>query len=174
MLESACCFDQLNAPILATIELMVRQIQSVEEKWKDRCARSQDRGDVDPHLHLCMGLRAGVGSRGGLCICPAPSEHIAKQLQKDAAASKERRRAREEPQLAIPKTGANPGQPHLGQLLVGCGVLRRALGSFPARVGGAGLSRRGHDGLSTSHYLSFLRRPSRHEAAVVGSGGAPA
>ena len=109
MLESAVCFDQLNAPNLATIELMVRQIQIVEEKWKERFAGAQDLGDVDSNLHLYMGLGAGVGSRAALCICPALSEHISKELQKEAAVSKERRKAREERQLAKPKKGANPG-----------------------------------------------------------------
>ena len=69
---------------------------------------AQDLGDVDSNLHLYMGLGAGVGSRAALCICPALSEHIAKELQKEAAVSKERRKAREERQLAKPKRG--PGQ----------------------------------------------------------------
>ena len=109
MLETACTYDQVNACNLGCMELMVRQIQVVEERWKDRFLGSRDDNDMDQNMHLYMGLGAGVGARCALCICPLLSDHISKELAKEASVSKERRKAREERQLAKPKGKSKPG-----------------------------------------------------------------
>eukprot|EP00973_Karenia_brevis_P046342 6426303-Karenia_brevis.AAC.1 len=36
LLEIMCCYDQLNAASLASGEVAARQVQMVEDKWKDR------------------------------------------------------------------------------------------------------------------------------------------
>ena len=50
-----------------------------------------------------------AGARGELCICPLLSEWIAKELQKESAVMKERRKAGEERVLARPKKGGKGG-----------------------------------------------------------------
>ena len=48
----------------------------------------------------------GTGTRGNLCICPAPKAHVAEEFKAITAVSKERRKAREERALIkAPKKG---------------------------------------------------------------------
>ena len=102
-LERGICCDQVNAANLSCMELVVRQLQVVEEKWKDRYLGGGEQSELDQSVHLYLGLGAGVGARAALCICPLLSDHIAGEFRKEAAISKERRKAREERQLAKPK-----------------------------------------------------------------------
>lgn len=99
VLETMVVYDQLAVTNLAAAEQIARQLQLVEEKWKDRFSH----GEVsDEHSHLYMGAQLGH-----ICVCPTLQAHIALELQKESAVSKERRKAREERQLAKPKKGPN-------------------------------------------------------------------
>ena len=93
------CFDQLQVGSLAAAEFCARQIQLVEEKYRDR-------GVPKDSLELVSeseaALFSGSRSRTTICVCPALSEWIAEEMRKEAAVMKERRKAREERNLAKP------------------------------------------------------------------------
>ena len=101
ILETAMCYDQLNGPALASMELVCRQIQCVEERYKDKFQG----GDVAGTGSLEHHLMAGIQSRSQLCICPALNDWLAEEIRKQTAVDKERRKAREERTLARPSGG---------------------------------------------------------------------
>ena len=109
-LETFMCFDQLNNPNIAGIELLCRQVQlqeervheqvltqqyKIEEKGKSKkeiaASSSAAQGQIESRLYLGMSR-----SKANLCICPALSEWISEQMKAEAAVAKERRKAREE------------------------------------------------------------------------------
>jgi len=102
-LEALCCYDQINAPNLASAEHLCRQLQLVEERYKDRRPGSFEGHDAEADFHLY----AGSETRGILRVAPALSKWVAEQLQCEAAVAKERRKACEERALARPKKGPN-------------------------------------------------------------------
>ena len=63
--------------------------------------RGQHRFESDAGLAANENLMIGMThGRGHICACPALRDHVAAQLQKEAAIRKERRKAREERALA--------------------------------------------------------------------------
>lgn len=105
-LQVLACFDQLNLYNLAGAEVVARRLQMVEEKYKDRILSSM--GEAEPsEQHLFSGTQ---GTRANLCICPALQSWIAEEMGKESAILKERRKAREERQLARPKQNAKGGR----------------------------------------------------------------
>ena len=91
ILETAVCYDQLDMPALASMELLVRQIQIIEERFKDRFMQSSSSSqDFDRHL------MSGNTSRTQICVCPELIDWLAKESSKTTAIDKERRKAREE------------------------------------------------------------------------------
>ena len=104
LLEVMCCYDQLNVGNLACAELVCRQLQLTEERWRERFT-SADSADSESNLHLYL----GGASRGNLCISPMLQEWIADELRKESAVSKERRKAREERALIKPKSKGKKG-----------------------------------------------------------------
>jgi len=101
ILETAMCYDQLNCPALASLELICRQIQCIEERYKDKFQG----GDVASSGSLEHHLMAGIQSRSQLCICPALNDWLADEIRKQTAVDKERRKAREERTLSRPDRG---------------------------------------------------------------------
>ena len=95
MLETAVCYDQLDVPSIAVAELMVRQIQTIEERLKDKFTNNDDHG-------IEYSLMTGLPSCATLCICPALSAFVATEAAKETAVLKERRKAREERALVRP------------------------------------------------------------------------
>ena len=83
-----------------------RQVQLVEEKWKDRVSGSLPTGDIehDSHLYLGTGM-----SRGDLRVCPLLQAWIAEQLSAESAILKEQRKAREERTLTRGGGGGSVG-----------------------------------------------------------------
>jgi hypothetical protein len=130
-MHDACCqvfeltlvYDQLNAANLASSEMLCRQIQLVEERWKDRFV-SGESAESEYNLHLFLGQQ----SRGNLCIAPQLQEWISEELKKESSIAKERRKAREERSLVKPPKGDSAGQGRGG----GRG------GGDPGRGGGRG------------------------------------
>ena len=102
VLETACCYDQLDTANLASFEFVCRQIQTTEERLKEKFTTGQD-ASVD------LFLMSGSSSRASLCICPALSAWVATEAAKDTAVLKERRKAREERALLKPAGPKNKG-----------------------------------------------------------------
>ena len=75
----------------------------LEERYKHKLTDAE----VVAASHLYMGGLSG--SRGELCICPALTDYIGRELQKETLVMKERRKAGEERQLARPKKKGQKG-----------------------------------------------------------------
>jgi len=99
ILELAVTYDQLGVTALASMEYVCRQIQMIEEKYKDKNTSTSSES-------FEASLYAGVTHRSGLCISPQLSAWISDELKGEAAVMKERRKAREERALARPKNAA--------------------------------------------------------------------
>eukprot|EP00929_Paragymnodinium_shiwhaense_P082172 TRINITY_DN43221_c0_g3_i1.p1 TRINITY_DN43221_c0_g3~~TRINITY_DN43221_c0_g3_i1.p1 ORF type:complete len:428 (+),score=66.73 TRINITY_DN43221_c0_g3_i1:361-1644(+) len=97
--ETAACFDQLNLSNLCAAELGARRIQMICERWKHKLASgvSASGGSDLDDVHLILGTSE---TRGNLCLCPQLQTWIGEELSKEAVAAKERRKAREERNLA--------------------------------------------------------------------------
>ena len=96
-LEIMLCFDQLSLGSLASAEYVCRQIQLVEEKYKEKAGNNANT-EIVQEQHLF----GGHSSRTNLCICPDLSAWIAEEMKTEAAVMKERRKAREERALQKP------------------------------------------------------------------------
>ncbi|CAK0851969.1 unnamed protein product, partial [Prorocentrum cordatum] len=97
-LEELLCFDQCNGANLAAAELLARTIQVQQERYQDRSAGGTASGGHDSvDAHLFMGSEL---TRGGARACPLLQEWASLQLAKEQALLKERRKAREERELA--------------------------------------------------------------------------
>ena len=96
-LEMMVVYDQLQVGALAAAEYVTRQIQMVEEKYKDKVAGGDD--------SLEQALFSGQAHRSGLCLCPALTEWMGTEMRGEAALMKERRKAREERALKKPPAG---------------------------------------------------------------------
>ncbi|CAK0893446.1 unnamed protein product, partial [Prorocentrum cordatum] len=71
-LEELICYDQCNGANLATVELLVRNIQVQQERYRDRSAGGSGGGgpdSVDTHLYMGSELTRG-GRRGPLTETP--------------------------------------------------------------------------------------------------------
>ncbi|CAE8674030.1 unnamed protein product [Polarella glacialis] len=90
-------YDHCNLGNLASAELLIRQVQMVEEKHKDKIGGGRP-GDLSDERHLFGGSEMRVN----LCISPALTAYVAAELQKESAILKERRKAREERNLLKP------------------------------------------------------------------------
>jgi hypothetical protein len=104
MVETMFCFDQLNGCNLASGELIMRQIMLTEERLKDKFSTGAPDG-FDEHR-----LYTDQKHRFALCIDPALSEWVAKEVSKESVVMKERRKAREERALARPKAKGKAGE----------------------------------------------------------------
>jgi hypothetical protein len=107
--ETACrllhvmtCFDELDASNCAVGEIIARQVQLVEEKHRDAGSKKTQGDSASSDSHLYLGT---TSTRGGLCICPALQDWISDELRREASVMKERRKAREEREIARPKKG---------------------------------------------------------------------
>ena len=78
----------------------MRQVMLSEERLKDNFGSHAPDGFEEFHLY------SGRRDRFALCIDPALSDWVAKEVAKESSVMKERRKAREERALARPKKGA--------------------------------------------------------------------
>ena len=97
VLQTMASYDQLDLGNLAGVELMVRQLQLVEERHKDRLGGSSGKDSLDEKY-----LFAGSAHRNNLCVCPKLQEWVGEEMRKESLIMKERRKAREERGLARP------------------------------------------------------------------------
>lgn len=99
VLHTLLTYDQLDATNLAGVELVVRSIQRIEERHKHKLQATDDSGEAS----LFMGAMGGA--RLGSVVSPKLTEWVGSELQKEALIQKERRKAREERNLARKAAG---------------------------------------------------------------------
>ena len=95
-MELAIEYDQLNLGELACIELLCGRLQMIQFRWKERVIGATSTGSVDDEKHYFLGVDP---TRGNICVCPAVNTWLGEELHKEAQASKEQRKAREERSL---------------------------------------------------------------------------
>ena len=100
ILESMCCYDQVDCSRLASAELIGRQVQMIEEQLVHKFEDPSSDGHIDYYL------MAGAESRQQLCICPELKKYMASEVAQKNSVLKELRNAREERALAHPKAKA--------------------------------------------------------------------
>ena len=99
ILHTMLTYDQLDISNLASAELIARGIQRIEEKHKYKLQASDESGEGA----LFMGAMGGA--RIGSVVSPKLTEWVGGELQKEALVAKERRKAREERNLARKSAG---------------------------------------------------------------------
>ena len=99
MLDIAITWDFLDLGRLGCMEIAARRVQSIHEKWKHKLPQFNQGGENDD-LHLVLGTGE---TRGNLAMSPELVCWLGDELAKEALASKERRKAREERALAAAK-----------------------------------------------------------------------
>ena len=93
ILQTALVYDQVDASNLACMELVVREIQMIEEKYAEKM-EGEEGHRAEAHLFL-----GSSSSRGNVCVDPSLRSWIAEEMRGEAAVLKERRKAREERML---------------------------------------------------------------------------
>jgi len=91
-------YDQLDCTNLACIELLLRELQVIEERNEDRMI-SNAGGSEHGHAQEYQILMSTSGECQ-YCMMPALKEFLATEVGKQMAIDKERRKAREERDLA--------------------------------------------------------------------------
>lgn len=104
-LEGGACFDQINLYKSVLVETLVRKLQLIEEKHKDRMCAGPGQTEFGDDSHLFLGAESGRG----VCISPALQAWVAGELGRESAILKERRKAREEWHLSRPHAKAKSG-----------------------------------------------------------------
>ncbi|CAK0798442.1 unnamed protein product, partial [Prorocentrum cordatum] len=94
--EFGLVYDQVNVGELVSFELLARRAQMAEWRCRDRLApRRADETAEDEHLYMGTG-----GTRGLIMMAPFLVEHISTELHRESQVMKEKRKLREERQLA--------------------------------------------------------------------------
>ena len=96
-------YDMIDACKLASAEIGARKIQMIHERWKHKSpnlATNSDPKGHDDDTHLMFGT---YETRGNVGISPLLQKWLGDELGKEASASKERRKAREERAFATKK-----------------------------------------------------------------------
>ena len=98
--EEAASYDQLNMSELCAFEVLARRFQLIEERYAAKLLEAELGHDSEGrHFETSLFL-GGDRSRGRALICPRLEEWISGRLRDEAAILKERRKGREERQLA--------------------------------------------------------------------------
>ena len=96
-LEAFLIYDQVDLSNLAGVEVICRNLQRLEERYKDKVLSTLDEGGAgDASLYTSI----SAAGRGGLIIDPKLTDFITTNVARDYQIMKERRKAREERQLA--------------------------------------------------------------------------
>ena len=102
-------YDQLDCFNIAGFELLVRELQVIEERHKDRLGGgSRDSVDRRNEYEILMGTTMDASH----CMMPALRQYLASEVGKQMMIDKERRKAREEREPSRkqkPPKGANKG-----------------------------------------------------------------
>ena len=94
VLQTMLQYDQLDLSNLASVELMFRELQGIEEKHADKFSKDAS-ADAAGERQLFLG-----SDYSPVMVCPSLKEWMAEQLKSEAMIMKERRKAREERNLA--------------------------------------------------------------------------
>jgi len=100
VIETAMTYDQIRVSECASFELLSRRLQLIEERYAKLLMEAEagkDHEDKEYEMALFMGASRPNGSA---LICPALTEFISGRLREEASILKERRKGREERQLA--------------------------------------------------------------------------
>ena len=90
-------YDQLDCFNIAGFELLVRELQVIEERHKDRLGGgSHDTVDRRNEYEILMGTTMDASH----CMMPALRQYLASEVGKQMMIDKERRKAREERELS--------------------------------------------------------------------------
>ena len=99
LFEKALSFDMVDVSQLALCEVAARRIQMIHDRWKNKMPTLGQSSEEDFHL-----LLGSSPTRNNIGMAPALIKWMGEELGKEAATSKERRKAREERALAaVPK-----------------------------------------------------------------------
>ena len=101
-------YDQVDCTNLACMELVLRQLQVIEERNKDRII-SGSSSDASGSQQEYQSLMSTSGD-AQYCMCPALKEYLASEVGKAMLIDKERRKAREERELARQKKPSKPAK----------------------------------------------------------------
>ena len=105
----AACRDQLNLASLECFELVSRRLQLWEETYSAQLRRAES-GDTGTSWLDERAIFLGAGrSRGHALVCPTLEIYVAEKLASESAVLKERRKGREERQLAAGSGGGLDG-----------------------------------------------------------------
>lgn len=103
--EILTTYDMIDPGKLASCELGARKLQMIMTSgWRHKLPRvgNPDKDStIDDDAHLLMGTSE---NRGNIAMAPSLQKWLGEELGKEALASKERRKAREERALAVKKT----------------------------------------------------------------------
>jgi len=94
--EAAACYDQVDGANLACVELIVRNIQRIEERYKDKVLATWD--DMPGGVSLQF-TSSSSAWQGGLVIDPRLSKYFNDINHSRFASMKEERKAREEREI---------------------------------------------------------------------------
>ena len=109
LIEVAACRDRLNLAALECFELVSRRLQLWEETYCAQLRRAES-GDTGTAWLDERAIFLGAGrSRGHALVCPNLEIYVAEKLASESAVLKERRKGREERQLAAGVWGALDG-----------------------------------------------------------------
>ena len=99
LIETFINYDGLKVTALAGIELIARKVQMIHERWKHKQPNFSTNNSggkqtlMDDDSHLLLGTSE---TRGNVGVSPELQKWLGDELSKEASASKERRKAREE------------------------------------------------------------------------------
>ena len=98
LLDIAMAYGFLDLPRVAALEAATRRLQMIHDRWKHKLAQYQPSGtDGAEDAFLILGTGE---TRGNLAMAPALTHWLGNEFSKEAAANKDRRKAREERALA--------------------------------------------------------------------------
>ena len=100
LVETAACIDQLNISELQCFEMVARRYQLWEESYSVHLRRAEAGDEAEGWLDERAVFLGQGKSRGHALVCPDLEAWVAKELSNESAVLKERRKAREERQLA--------------------------------------------------------------------------
>ena len=100
IMEEAACFDQINVSELMFMERIARRYQMWEQMYASALRKAEAGSSSGAWLDEREIFLGNERSRGHALICPDLEKWVAARLAEESAVLKERRKGREERQLA--------------------------------------------------------------------------
>ena len=99
-MEEAACFDQINVSELMLMERIARRYQMWEQMYASAPRKAEAGSSSGAWLDEHVILLGNERSRGHALICPELEKWVAARVAEESAVLNERRKGREERQLA--------------------------------------------------------------------------